>query len=170
MIRYALFVAATFTENPCENYTNCHANATCIPIPALGLAFCRCADGLMGDGTRDCFVPDPCHNESTCDVNAQCVSYGNGSFSCDCKTGYTMVGKHRSIRDGTCTVVSSCYVCAVLSSRQVLCDNTTRGLSRMLTLDKLSLLNVYDSVLVCWQTRNVSRWMSAVTRKIRRAA
>lgn len=73
-------------QDECADGTaSCLADATCVDTP-LGY-YCRCPDGLVGDGVTDCVAIGACDG-ITCAARASCVTTPGGP-ECRCDPGTT---------------------------------------------------------------------------------
>ncbi|MFO0745476.1 MAG: EGF domain-containing protein [Myxococcota bacterium] len=139
--------------NECTgNAAGCSANATCTNLD--GGAVCRCKPGFYGDGktcdatacptgyqpsvSGGCSDTDECANGTAgCSENANCFNTA-GSFTCQCKQGYSGNGTSCSpitcpsgyklatsgTYAGTCQDVDECYAGTDTCNSNASCHNT----------------------------------------------
>lgn len=67
----------------------CAKNAVCLWDNVLGIQYCSCPEGFVGDGLTNCkSVPPPCNVKNNCGLNAQCAPTQNNTYECACNQGY----------------------------------------------------------------------------------
>ena len=84
----AYFCAAIFDAEPCSR-VSCSVNASCDPIPELGIANCHCDEGFVGNGL-ECEEENPCLDSNFCDVTEECDP--SRKPPCQCIDGYERSG------------------------------------------------------------------------------
>lgn len=76
-----------YDVNECiTNTHNCHRFAKCVNIP--GSFFCRCINGMRGDGVEVCEDMDDCDPDPCDPEHGTCEDLGPNSFTCNCDDGY----------------------------------------------------------------------------------
>ena len=89
------------TAGQCPD-SSCPENQKCISPTTLG---CECKTGYAKNLADNCSDIDECSEDNDCDVNAVC-SNTEGSYNCNCKTGF--VGNGKSCSEGQCTEEVHC--------------------------------------------------------------
>ncbi|KAI9558491.1 hypothetical protein GHT06_015278 [Daphnia sinensis] len=132
----------------CKNVSQCQGAGCqhgCKPTADGPLCFCK--EGSQPNGT-DCVDADECAVEGSCD---QLCTNSNGSFSCDCISGYQKDGQRCHALNEPENELASLLLVTSIDVRHVHLNGTPiNGASRHATVETQTLEFNHRNRTVCW--------------------